>query len=160
MTHIKKYIDSLQKSVGLHRVNVRLNVLEKVWEEYNDAQDQLEYNDDDDDDETQQYEFDRDAFRETYYELSARIDRIISDDRRARSVSSADSRASGAPHETNSPKGSEFDGVIDWLILRSSNEERETPQRMAKCLTYQNLIPNRDLNQGRVRRMWLSLSWF
>ena len=29
-----------------------------------------------------------------------------------------------------------------------------------QCLNYQSLIPNRDLNQGRVRRMWLSLSWF
>jgi len=50
-----------------------------VWEEYNAAQDQLEYNDDDDDDETQQYELDRDAFTETYYELRARIDRISDD---------------------------------------------------------------------------------
>ena len=63
----------------MHRVNVRLHILEKVWEEYNAAQDQLEYNDDDDDDETQQYELDRDAFTETYYELRARIDRISDD---------------------------------------------------------------------------------
>ena len=101
ITHIKKYIDSLQESVDLHCVNVRLQVSEKVWEEYNAAQDQLEYDDDDDDDETQQYEPDREAFTETYYEMRARIDRIISDDRRARDVSSADSRAPGAPHDNS-----------------------------------------------------------
>jgi DNA repair ATPase RecN len=56
MTHIKKYIDSLQDTVDMHDVNVRLQLLEKVWKEYNTVQDQLEYNDDD---ETQQHELDR-----------------------------------------------------------------------------------------------------
>ena len=46
MTHIKKYIDSLLD------VNVRLHLLERVWEEYNALQDHLECNDDD---ETQQH---------------------------------------------------------------------------------------------------------
>jgi len=87
MTHIKKYIDSLPDTVDVHDVNVRLQLLEKVWEEYNAVQDQLEYNDDD---ETQQHELDREAFTETYCELRARVDRIISEDRRARDVSSAE----------------------------------------------------------------------
>jgi len=81
MTHIKKYIDSLPDTVDVHDVNVRLQLLEKVWEEYTDVQDQLEYNDDD---ETQQHELDREAFTETYCELRARVDRIISEDRRAK----------------------------------------------------------------------------
>jgi hypothetical protein len=60
----------------MHDVNVRLQLLEKVCEEYNAVQDQLE-----DDDETQQHELDREAVTETYCELRARIDRIISEDR-------------------------------------------------------------------------------
>ena len=47
MTHIKKYIDTLQDTVDVHDVNVRLQLFDKVWEEYNTIQDQLEYNDDD-----------------------------------------------------------------------------------------------------------------
>jgi hypothetical protein len=84
MTHIKKYIDSLPDTVDMHDVIVRLQLLEKVWEEYNAVQDQLEYNDDD---ETQQHELDREAAIEIFCELRARIDRIISEDRRARDVS-------------------------------------------------------------------------
>ena len=38
-----------------------LQLLEKVWEEYNAVQDQLEYNDD----ETQEHELDREAVTET-----------------------------------------------------------------------------------------------
>ena len=57
-------------------------MLEKVWEEYNAIQDQLQYYYyDDDDDETQQHELDREAFTETHCELKARIDRMISQDR-------------------------------------------------------------------------------
>ena len=54
MTHIKKYvyIEGLPDTVDMHDVYVRLQLLEKVWEEYSAVQDQLEYNDDDDDDET------------------------------------------------------------------------------------------------------------
>jgi hypothetical protein len=78
MTHIKKYVDSLPETVDTHDVNVRLQLLEKAWEEYNDVQDQLEYNDDD---ETQKHGLDREAVTETYCELRARIDRIISEDR-------------------------------------------------------------------------------
>jgi hypothetical protein len=66
MTHIKKYVDSLPETVDRHDVNVRLQLLEKVWEEYNAVQDQLE----DDDDEMQQHELDREAVTETYCELS------------------------------------------------------------------------------------------
>ena len=84
MTHIKKYVDSLPETVDMHEVNVRLQLLEKVWEEYNAVQDPLEYNDDDD--ETQQHELDREAVTETYCELRARIDGIISEDRQARDV--------------------------------------------------------------------------
>jgi hypothetical protein len=51
MTHVKKYIDSLQDTVDMHDVNVRLQLSEKVWKEYNALQDQLEYSD-----ETQQHE--------------------------------------------------------------------------------------------------------
>jgi len=87
MTHIKKYTYSLPDTVDMHEVNVRLQLLDKVWEEYNAVQDQLEYNDDD---ETQQHEPDREAFTETYCELKARIDRVISEDRRTRDVSSAE----------------------------------------------------------------------
>jgi hypothetical protein len=53
MTHIKKCIDSLPDTVDMHDVNVRLQLLQKAWEEYNAVQDQLEYADDD---ETQQHE--------------------------------------------------------------------------------------------------------
>ena len=67
-----------------------------MWEEYNAVQDQLEYNDDD---ETQQHELDREAVTETYCELRARIDRIISEDRRARDVSSAESKKLRRTHE-------------------------------------------------------------
>jgi hypothetical protein len=79
MTHNKKYIDSLPDTVDMHDINVRLQLLEKAWEEYNAVQDQLEYNDDDDD-EMQQHELDREAVTETCCELRARIDRIISED--------------------------------------------------------------------------------
>jgi uncharacterized lipoprotein YehR (DUF1307 family) len=96
MTHIKKYVDSLPETVDKHDVNVMLQLLEKVYEEYNAVQDQLEYNDDD---ETQQHELDREAVIETYCELRARIHRIISEDRRARDVSSAESQKPRATHE-------------------------------------------------------------
>jgi hypothetical protein len=81
-----------------HNINVRLQLLEKVWEEYNAVQDQLEY--DDDYDETQQHELDREAFTETYCELRGRIDRIIADDRSVE-VSSADSQTPRALHENS-----------------------------------------------------------
>jgi hypothetical protein len=81
---IKKYIDNLQENVDVYDVNVRLQLLEKVWEEYNAVQDQLEY--DDDDDEMQQHELDREAVTETYCEVRARIDRIIADNGRAGEV--------------------------------------------------------------------------
>jgi len=71
----------------MHDVNFRLQLLEKVWEDYNTVQDQLEYNDDY---ETQHHELNREAFTETYCELKARIDRMISEDRRARDISSAE----------------------------------------------------------------------
>ena len=97
MTHIKKYVDSLPETVDMHDVNVRLQLLEKVWEEYNAVQDPLEYNDDD---ETQQHELDREAVTETYCELRARIDRIILEDRQARDVSLAESQTPRATHES------------------------------------------------------------
>jgi len=62
-------------------------LLEKAWEEYNAVQNQLEYNNNN---ETQQHELDREAVTETYCELRARIDRIISEDRQARDVSSSE----------------------------------------------------------------------
>jgi hypothetical protein len=68
-----------------------------VWEEYNAVQDQLEYNDDDD--ETQQHGLDTEAFTETYCELRPRIDRIISEDTRARDVSSAELQTPRPLHE-------------------------------------------------------------
>jgi hypothetical protein len=68
-----------------------------MLEEYNAVQDQLEYNDDDD--ETQQHELDREAVTETYCELKAWIDRIISEDRRAREISLAESQKPRATHE-------------------------------------------------------------
>jgi hypothetical protein len=81
MTYIKKYIDSLQDVVDVHDVNVRQQLLEKVWEQYNAVQDQLEFNDDD---EMQQHELDREGVTETYCELRARIDRVMVEDRRAK----------------------------------------------------------------------------
>jgi hypothetical protein len=66
MRHIKKYIDSLLDTVDVHDINVGLQLLEKVWEEFNAVQDQLKYNDDDDDDEMQQHELDWEAVTETY----------------------------------------------------------------------------------------------
>jgi len=96
MTHVKKYIDSLQDTVDTHDANVRLQLLEKVREEYNAVQDQLGYNDDG---EMQQHELDREAFTETYCEMRAAIDRIISEDRRARAVSSAESQKPRATYE-------------------------------------------------------------
>ena len=77
MTNIKKYIDSLPDIVDMLDVNVRLQLLEKAWDEYNAVQYQLEYNDD----ENQQHGLDREALTETYCELKARIDRTISEDR-------------------------------------------------------------------------------
>jgi hypothetical protein len=74
-----------------------------VWEEYNAIQDQLQYYYyDDDDDETQQHELDREAFTETHCELKARIDRMISEDRRARVISSAESQKPRATHDYGS----------------------------------------------------------
>jgi len=35
MMYIKKYIDSLPDTVGMHDVNIRLQFLEKVCEDYN-----------------------------------------------------------------------------------------------------------------------------
>jgi hypothetical protein len=99
VTQIKEYIDNLHENVDVHNVNVRLQLSEKVWEEYNTVQDQLEY--DDDDDETQQHVLDREVFTETYCELRTRIDRIIADDRRAGEASSADSQTPRALHDTN-----------------------------------------------------------
>ena len=96
MTHIKKYIDSLLDTVDMHDANVRLQLLEKACEEYNAVQDQLEYNDDY---ETQQHELDREASTETYCELRARIDRVISEDRQARDVSLADWQKPRTMHE-------------------------------------------------------------
>jgi hypothetical protein len=61
--HIKKYIDSLLDTVDMHDINVRLQLLEKVWEEFNAVHNQLEYNNDD---EMQQHELDREAVTETY----------------------------------------------------------------------------------------------
>jgi hypothetical protein len=94
MTHIKKYIHGLQGTVDVHDVNVKLQLLEKV-QEYNTVQDQLEY----DVDEMQQHELDREAFTETYCELRAKIARIISENRQARDVSSAESQMPTALHE-------------------------------------------------------------
>ena len=85
----------MQDSVDVHDVIVRLQLLGKLWDEYSALQDQLEYNDD----ETQQHELDREAFTETYCELRARIDRIISEDRQGRDVSSAESQTPRAPHK-------------------------------------------------------------
>jgi len=96
VTHIKKYIDSLPDIVDTYNVNVRLHLLEKVWEEYIGVKDQPEYNDDD---ETQQHALDREAVTETYCELKARIDRMISEDRRARDVSSAESQKRTTTHD-------------------------------------------------------------
>jgi len=74
-------------------------LLEKVWEEYSAVQNQLEYNDDD---EMQQHELDREAFTETYCELKARIDRMISEDRQARDVSSAELQKCRGTHDYGS----------------------------------------------------------
>ena len=90
MMHIERYIDSLPDTVDMHDINVRIQLLEKAWEEYSAVQDQLQY--DDDDDETQQHELDREAVTETYCELTARTDRMVLEDRQARDVSSAESQ--------------------------------------------------------------------
>jgi len=66
-----------------------------VWKECTTAQYQLEYNDD----EMQQHELDREEVTETYCELRARTDRIISKDRRVRDVSSAETQKPTAAHE-------------------------------------------------------------
>jgi hypothetical protein len=92
MTHIKKYIDNLPYTVDMHDITVRLQLLERVWEEYNATQDQLEYQDD----ETQQHELDRETFTETYCELKARIERLISEDRQAKDVKLAESQKCNA----------------------------------------------------------------
>jgi hypothetical protein len=78
MMHITKYIDNLPYTVDMHDITVRLQLLERVWEEYNATQDQLEYQDDG---EMQQHELGRETFTETYCELKARIERMISEDR-------------------------------------------------------------------------------
>ena len=96
MMHIKKYIDSLQDTVDVDYVYVRLKLLEKLWEEYSAVEDQLGYNDDY---EMQQHRLDGGAFKETYCELRARIDRIISEDRLARDFTSAESPIPRALHK-------------------------------------------------------------
>jgi len=115
MTNIKKYIDSLPDTVDMHAVNVRLQLLEKAWEEYNAVQDQLEY----DDDETQQHELDREAVTETYCELKARIDRMSSEDRRARDVSSAELQKCRATQDY----GNCLAPKIKLLLLKFQNLE-------------------------------------
>ena len=87
--HIKKYINSLPDTVDMHDINVRIQLSEKAWEKYSAVQDQLQYNDDG---EPQQHELDREAVTETYCELRARTDRMVSEDRQARDVSSAESQ--------------------------------------------------------------------
>jgi hypothetical protein len=47
----------------MHDVNVRIQLLEKAWEEYSGIWDQRKYNDDD---ETQQHELNREGITETY----------------------------------------------------------------------------------------------
>jgi len=89
MTHIKKYIDNLPYTVDKHDITVRLEFLERVWQEHNVTQDQLEYQDDD---ETEQHELDRETFTETYCELKARIERFISQDREAKDVKLTESQ--------------------------------------------------------------------
>ena len=42
MTHIKNYIDNFADIVDMHDLNVRLQLLEKVWADYNTVQHQLE----------------------------------------------------------------------------------------------------------------------
>ena len=116
MTHIKKYIDSLPDTVDMHDVNVRLQLLEKVWEDYNAVQDQLEYNDDD---EMQQHELDREAFTETYCELKARIDRMISEDIRSRDVSSAQLQK----HRATQDYGNCLAPKINCSLLKFQNSE-------------------------------------
>ena len=39
MMHIKKYIDNLPYTVDMHDITVRLQLLERVWEEYSATQD-------------------------------------------------------------------------------------------------------------------------
>ena len=95
MTHIKKYIDNLTDIVDMHDLNVRLQLLETVWEEYNTVQDQLEY----DDDETHQHELDRETVTETYCELRTKIELIILEDRQARDVSLRELQTSGQMNE-------------------------------------------------------------
>ena len=92
MTHIKNYIDNLADIVDMHVLNVRLQLSEKVWEEYSTVQDQLEYNDDD---EIHQHELDRETVTETQCELRAKIDRTILEDRQARDVSLRELQTSG-----------------------------------------------------------------
>jgi len=96
MTHIKKYIDNLPYTVDMHDIAVRLQLLERVWEEYNATQDQLEYQDDN---KTQQHELDRETFTETYCELKARIERMISEDRQTKDVKLAQSQKHRATHD-------------------------------------------------------------
>ena len=69
--------------MDLHDITHRLQLLERVWEEYSATQDQLEYQDDN---KIQQHELDRETFTETYCELKARIERMISEDRQAKDV--------------------------------------------------------------------------
>ena len=96
MTPIKKYIDNLPYTVDMHDITVRLQLLERVWEEYSATQDQLEYQDDD---ETQHHELDREIFTETYCELKARFERLISEDRQAKDIKLAESQKHRATHD-------------------------------------------------------------
>jgi cupin superfamily acireductone dioxygenase involved in methionine salvage len=67
-----------------------------LWEEYSAVQDQLEFSDAG---EMQQHELDRKAFKETCCKLRASIERLISEDRRARDVISVESQTPRAPHK-------------------------------------------------------------
>jgi hypothetical protein len=98
VTQNKKYFDNLQEYVDVHNVNVRLQLVQKVWEEKNAVQNQLQYNDGD---ETQQYGLHRKVFTEIYCDLTARIARLIEDDRRAGEVSSEESQTPRLLHENS-----------------------------------------------------------
>lgn len=74
LTSIKRYVDGLGSNVDVYSIKVRLDALQQVWDEYSMAQDELEI---EDEDQGESHADDRESFSESYYELNARMARLL-----------------------------------------------------------------------------------
>jgi hypothetical protein len=74
LTSIKRYVDALDSNVDIYSIKVRLEALQQAWDEYNVVQDELEI---EDQDQGESHADDRESFSESYYELNARMARLL-----------------------------------------------------------------------------------